>query len=641
MPGSPKPATVEEWDERLHDIVPDSQQVANTGAKVSSRLDHRFPEPLIDGASDSGYSSRTAATVNSTQSGPSGGKSPPTVLKQVAPKHTDITRKSSRRERKDKERARPDETMQMGAYPGPGYIQPRASRSPSKPRRRDSYLRQADVYYEGNHTQYHPSTPVEPRAMEFPPQQPYYGRPPMPDYIPQQPIGYPMEEYHTSRSGRPHSAYGLYHQDRAVGWPAAAPSRGYGQPPPPPPQQYHHYEHGPPPVSSAWHQGSYSSSPYGAQHNFPPSEYYPQDHMYQRERSESREPSRRRNSMYGIPPPPPTEPEVFLDFEDDAEQYYARQPRDKPRGRGTIKPSSDYFDEDTAKMPPPALPAPRSRHAPQVHQAKRPEARKVHSAAAAVPSQRRSSKPMDLSDMREALPELDYPTRRVSREVAMPERSQSQSLRGSRRSNSYHENSRGARIAVENSGRRRPESFYYVDERPESPAAMEDRVGEAERYQAVTAGRSTAQVPLSQETLMSKVGNGLGSDNGSQKSRSNSSRGSATKTEKEAQNMTLNMNGMTIAFAEESLAGKSISIRTGDAGAMQFNITDGTTRRPKAYVQGSSYSDNTHTGGSGRRVLEDGRRAARERDDRRSERSVHQSTGHRSSRSNYSRRYQI
>lgn len=639
MPGNPRAATVEDWDERTHEIVPDSQQVANTGAKVSSRLDHRFPEPLIDGASDSGYSSRTAATVNSTQSGPSGGKSPPPVLKQGAPKN-DLTRKSSRRDRKDKERAaRPDETMQMGAYPGPGYIQPRAPRSPSKPRRRDSYLRQQDVLYEG-HNQYHPSTPVDSRPMEFSSHQPYYGRPPMPDYhVPPQPVGYPMEEYHTSRSGRPHSAYGpVYHSDRAVGW-QVAPARGYA---PPPQQQYHHYEHGPP-VSSAWHQGSYSSSPhYGPQGNFPP-EYYSQDYPYQRERSESREPSRRRNSMYGVPPPPPTEPEVFPDFEEDIEQYYARQPRDKPRGRGTIQPPVDYFDEDAVKMPPPPPPPPgsRSRNAPQIHQAKRPEARKSHTAAAAVPSQRRSSKALDMGDVRDALPELDYPTRRVSREVALPERSHSQSLRSSRRSQSYHDNPRGARMTVASSGRRRTESVYYdVDERAESPA-MEDRVGAAERYQAVTAGRSTAQLPLSQETLMSKVGNGLGSDNGSQKSRSNSSRGSATKTEKEAQNMTLNMNGMTIAFGEESLAGKSISIRTGDQGAMQFNITDGTTRRPKAYVQGSSYSDNTHTGGSSRRVLENGRRARDRNDDRRSERSVHQSTGHRSSRSGYSRQYQI
>ncbi|KAJ5777571.1 hypothetical protein N7520_000817 [Penicillium odoratum] len=639
MPGkNPRPATVEDYDESVHDIVPDSQQVANTGAKVSSRLDHRFPEPLIDAASDSGYSSRTAATGNSTQSA-SGGKSPPTVLKQTAPKRTDLSRKSSRRER-DRERKedrapRTDETMQMGAYPGAGYPQPHAPRSPSKSHRRDSYLRH-DIYYEGN-TQYHPSTPIDPRPMELPPHPSYY-RPPMPDYGPQ-PTAFTMEEYHTSRPGRSHSSsYGpMYHQDRALGWPVAS-SRGYA--PPQPQQQYPpHYEHGPPPVSSAWHQGSYSSSPYGPQHNFPQSEYYPQEQMYLRERSESREPSRqRRGSVYG---PPPSDADIFPDFEEEAvEQYYARQPRDKPRGRA-IKPSPDYYDDDHAKMPPPPPPAPssRTRTAPQIHQPKRPEPRKIHTAAAAVPSQRRHSRALDMSDVRDALPEIEYGSRRVSREAAPLERSQSQSLRSSRRSDSYHEDARGARVAVENSARRRRPQTYYYDDRSESPAAMEDRVGEAERYQAVTAGRSTAQLPLSQETLLAKSGNGLPSDNGSQKSRSNSSRGSATKTEKENQPMTLTMNGMTIGFAEESLAGKSISIRTGDAGAMQFNITDGTTRRPKAYVQGSSYSDNTHTGGSGRRVLEDGRRARG--DDRRSERSVHQSS-HRSSRSTYGgRRYQI
>ncbi|KAJ5935118.1 hypothetical protein N7466_004665 [Penicillium verhagenii] len=651
MPGQPPlPATVEDWDESAHDIVPDSQQVANTGAKVSSRLDHRFPEPpLIDGASDSGYSSRTAATVNSTQSGPSGGKSPPTVIKQAAPKRTDLTRKSSRRDRKDKERAtRPDDTMQMGAYP-PGYHQPhRTSRSPSKPRRRDSYLPpHPDLYYEGNNTQYHPSTPVDPRTMELPPHPSYYPRPPMPDYGPQPPARYPTEEYHTSRPGRPHSStYGMYHHDRSVAWPVAAPPpRGYG--PPPQQHQYPHYEsHAPPPVSSAWHQGSYGSSPYGPQHNFPQqsSEYYPPEYMHQsRERSESREPSRpRRGSVYGGAPPS-VDTDYFPDYDDEPpEQYYARQPHDKPRGRGTIKPTQDYFDDDPAKlMPPPPPPAPSRRHAPQIHQEpRRPDApRKTHSAAAAAPSQRRHSRALDnFGDMRDSLAEIDYPSsRRVSsREVAaLPERSHSQSLRSSGRSQSYHENTRGARIAVENNRRRRPTS-YYMDDRPESPAAMDELVGAAERYQDVTSGRSSSKVPLSAETLMPKVGNGIGSDHGSQKSRSNSSRGSATKTEKEAQNMTLTMNGMTIGFAEESLAGKSINIRTGDRGAVQFNLTDGSSaaRRPKSYVNGSSYSDNTQAGGSSRRVLEDGRRSTRDREDRRSERSVHQSS-RRSNRSSY------
>ncbi|KAJ5784977.1 uncharacterized protein N7503_010189 [Penicillium pulvis] len=106
--------------------------------------------------------------------------------------------------------------------------------------------------------------------------------------------------------------------------------------------------------------------------------------------------------------------------------------------------------------------------------------------------------------------------------------------------------------------------------------------------------------------------------------------------------MTLNMNGMTIRFAEETLTSKSISIRTGDQGAMQFNVTDGTTRRPRRYFQGSSYySENMLTGDSSRRVQEDGRRVASERDDQRSVRFAHQPS-HRAGRSRaYSRRYQI
>ncbi|KAJ5993889.1 hypothetical protein N7451_009613 [Penicillium sp. IBT 35674x] len=109
----------------------------------------------------------------------------------------------------------------------------------------------------------------------------------------------------------------------------------------------------------------------------------------------------------------------------------------------------------------------------------------------------------------------------------------------------------------------------------------------------------------------------------------------------ENSNMTLNINGMTIGFAEESLAGKFISIRTGDHGTMQFNITDVSTRRRRRYSQGSSYSESMLTGDSSRRVLEDGRRVASERDDQPSVILAHQSS-HRAGRSRaYSRRYQI
>jgi hypothetical protein len=142
----PQPAYVEDLDEDSHDVLPHSRLTANSAnsaAKIHSRLDLRFPaEPLIDGASDSGYSSRTAATANSTQSGPSGERSPPVLHKQDVPKRgqVDLARRpSSRKERRDKERARPtrDEKMHTGAYPGAVYHQSHVQRSPSKSRRRE------------------------------------------------------------------------------------------------------------------------------------------------------------------------------------------------------------------------------------------------------------------------------------------------------------------------------------------------------------------------------------------------------------------------------------------------------------------------------------------------------------------------
>ncbi|KAJ5647163.1 hypothetical protein N7490_003535 [Penicillium lividum] len=253
-------------------------------------------------------------------------------------------------------------------------------------------------------------------------------------------------------------------------------------------------------------------------------------------------------------------------------KYYAHSSRDKPPGRGTIQPSPEYFEEGHIKTPPPPPPAQRIRippHIYQPHKSKRPEAQKNHTTTAAVSSQHH-------------LLELDYSRRRVSLEVVSPEESYSQSLYSSKRSGSYHETPRGDRVSVENSGRRRRPEIFYFDEDPENSDPVEEYVEEAEKYQTTTAGYSTAQIPVSQETLLPQVGSGIGSDNGSQKNRSNSSRGSATKTEKGKQNMTLTMDGMTVGFAEEGLAGKSINIRTGEKGARQFNITDSFTRRAKA-----------------------------------------------------------
>ncbi|KAJ5083919.1 hypothetical protein NUU61_008498 [Penicillium alfredii] len=620
---APQAAFVEDFDEDAHASLPETRQVANanTAAKLS-RLDLRFPEPLIDGASDSGYSSRTAATVNSTQSGPSGGKSPPVPLKlDTTLKRSDLPRKSStRKDRKEKDRAprSAQEEKMVGAYPGSAHY-PHVPRSPSKSRRRDSsHARHYhDSGYEYASGLYYPSTAVEPRVMEYSRYIPQ--RPPVPDYLPSSPrtprySPAVVQDINVSRSsdrpGRSNS-YHTYHSNaRPMSFHGMLPGMGpamYSQP------SMHPYEqHGPPPASSAYaNPPSYSSSPYGASSYYAGSEFAP-PLEYPRERSPSRtrEPSRpRRSSMYG---PPAVDSGVLSPWFDDDEPLERWSSREA-RGRGSVKPSQER-DEDFYLMPPPPPPPPKRRAPPQIIQQKRPDPPRKSQTSSAVPSQRRPSRTLEMPELAAVLP--DYGNRRMSRETA-PERSHS--LRESPRSTSYHDSRRAARVAVESSGRRRAP-------KPESNVGLADREREVEKYQAARSGRGSAATPLTAEALLpTKAANRTGSESGSQKSRSNSSRGSGTGSKaEEDKNMTLMMNGMTIGFTQESVAGKSINIRTGDTGAVRFSIEG--SRQPKNYLTGPNYSE--YTGSSGRRELEDGRGS---RDDRKSDRA-----SRRSSRSTYS-----
>lgn len=640
----PRPACVEDYDEEHHAARPETKHsahiaAANTAAKISSRLE-RFQEPLIDGASDSGYSSRTAATVNSTQSGPSGGKSPPIPLKVDTPKRNDLARKSSTRERKDKERSRPshEETM-VGAYPGAAH-HAHVPRSSSKSRRRESsHARQYhDSYYDYG-TQYHQSTPVGHRHGGYS----YYSqpRPPVPEYSSSpHNARYPggaIEHIHVNHPGRPgrSNSYHTYHSDGRPmsfhGMPHGMGSgmgSGMASPMYPP----HAYDHGPPPSSSAYmHQ--YSSSPYAPSYYAPSASDYPPSE-YPRERSLSREPSRRRSSSIYTAPNPPVDSGAYspwFDEEPPMEHYPPREFRDRP------PPRHQEHDEDYYRMPPPGA-KPRPKPRPQIHQAKQPERPdlplKSHTSAGIVPSQRRPSRGvdreramdrargidrdmdrMDMPELAAALPAIqDRSHRRMSRDAPLPERTHS--LRDHRRSASYQDDRRTAQVAVASSRRRKPTEYYY--EEPSSAADdLEDREREAENYQAARSGRtSTAALPLSTEALLpTKASHRNGSESGSQNSRSNSSRGSATASRKEEdKNMTLTLNGFQIGFTSEAVAGKSINIRAGDTGAVRLNI--GGPRPSKQHVNGTS-SD--YTGGSSRRELEDVVR--RPREDRRSERS--------------------
>lgn len=621
----PRPACVEDYDEDNHAILPDTRQTANivaNSARLSSRpRSERFQEP-IDGASDSGYSSRTAATGNSTTSVP-GGRSPPAPHKLDTPKRSDLTRKSSTRERRDN-RSRPlHEEKMVGAYPGAAH-HAHVARSSSKPRRRESS--HARQYHDGHYDygiQYHQSTPADHYYVQSRPPVPEYSSSPHTARYP----GGAIENIHVSHPGRPgrSNSYHTYHSNgRPMSFHGGPHGMSSGMTSPMYPPSMHGYEHGPPPSSSAYMQ--YSSSPYGPSSFYAPSaaDYPPSD--YPRERSLSREPSRRRSSsIYGAPPPPPMDPGAFEPWMED-------EPLDRYSSRETHERSSRHqdYDEDFYRMPPPGS-KPKPRVSPQIHQAKRPEApRKMHTSAGLIshrhPSRAmersmdrdrrtdRDMEPLDMGDLGAALPVVqDRGHRRISRDARLPERVPS--LRDPRRSTSYQDDRRSAHVAVASSRRRKPTEYYYE---PSSLSGdLEERERDAESYQEVRRASAVpvpvSQVPLSQEALLSnKVAHRPGSDSGSQNSQSNSSGASATASRKEDdKNMLLTLNGFQIGFTSEAVAGKSINIRAGDTGAVRLNIGG---PRPSKPPGSSASAASEYAGGSGRRELEDVRRP---RDDRR------------------------
>lgn len=646
----PHAAFVEEYDEDANVILPETRQVAHIAAKRSKANLRSGLEPLVDGASDSGYSSRTAATVNSAQSGPSGRKSPVPLKLDSTLKRADLEKiRSSRKDRAKEKPARPvrDDKMQVGTYPSSShYAAAPVQRSPSRPRQRDSvYVRHVPgTCRDCDQGLYHASTPIEPRRMEHP----YYVSQPPPsvyDYPPPPPSPqsrYPpsiIQDVHVSHSSRPSARSGRSNSYHST----ARPSSFHGMMPGMGPMVYtpspmSRYEAGPPLASPV-----YANSPsYAASHYAQQSPYYgaqefpalpPTDHHQERSVSKTREkqPRARRPSLYGppvvdhVPPTPPyDESEDDDDEEDDDDDSEDEQLLEPPPPPVRTRPrlpsqSSHNRDEDYYRMPPPPIKNNNTR--PHVIQ-KRPDPPRKSATTTSLTSERRSSRIFDLSEMEDALPSYGY--RRSSRETVVPERSQS--LRGSRRSTSYHDSVRPARIAIEGARRQRTTVYDY-----NSGGDIEDKQREAEEYQASRSGKTVA-VPLTADALRkAKTSQRAESDSGSQKSRS--SRGSDARTQngssgeakpEEDDNIVMTMNGVTMSFTQKSVGGKRISVRTGDTGAVELNIEG---KRPKKYLTGGS----DYTGSVSRRELEDARRP---RGDRRSDKA-----SHRSSRSTYSGRY--
>ncbi|KAL2820888.1 hypothetical protein BDW59DRAFT_112415 [Aspergillus cavernicola] len=620
---TPHAAFVEEYDEDSHAILPDTRQVANVTAKRSkSDLRRSTREPFVEAASDSGYSSRTAATANSTQSAPSGRKSPGPLKVDTSLRRADLERVRSRNT-KDRPRdrsARPtrEDKMHAGPYSA-GYPPAHAPRSPSRSQRHEqTYTRHyPSNYWDAEQGVYHATTPVEPRqreyryhssqassAYDYPPSSPQTTRYP------------PATVVQVSRSSRPPgrtARSNSYHtNNRPVSFHGmVSPMNGmmYNQSP------MSRYDHGPPPSSSAYANApTYPPTPPSLYSQQSPSPYYgypgatsPPEHQ-ERSFSQAREHPRKRRPSLFEPPAidygTSEEEEEEEEEEDDEEVMEEEEPAPPPpppgpprqaRQRLPSHSSHDRGEEDYYRsMPRPPL---KHKAPPQIIQ-KRPELPRKSATTASVMSERRPSRSLDMGDLGEVLDGYGY--RGSGRETVIPERNRS--LRENRRpSTTYHDSSRSAaRVAVENSTRRRQPTIY--SDRPEYHYPVADELEEkqrgAEEYQASQTSKSgVAPVALTADALLTKAGSQrAASDSGSQKSRSASSRGSDARTQsgsgaltttrqEEDNNIIMTMNGVTMSFTQESVGGKRISVRTGQTGAVELNIEG---KRPKKYVAGGS-----------------------------------------------------
>lgn len=634
----PSAAYFEDYDEDAHAVLPETRQVANVAAK-RSKSDLRSPEFGFDLGSDSGYSSRTAATVNSGQSLPSGRPSPHTLTLDTTPNSRPVELARVREGRKDKGKQREDkrtpaEMMNVETMRGVTGMGP-SPRSPTKSKRRESMSMQhpPEGYWPSVHgyhgiPSYHVSTPIDPRPMDFPfyPYHPpsVHDVPPVSPRSTRHPYPYEPAIHVPHSSQRRPSRSSSYHTDgRPLGFHGMMPEAMYNQYPMSP------FEQGPPPVFPA-----YANVPSFVPPQVPHQQYYADPHspyhtVFEQPRASSKSRPRdksRRSSMYGPPvveQPPPT---PTYEEEPVLERRASREHR--PR-----RPSQAFErDEDYYRMPPPPprAPRPKTKSTPQVIHHKRPDLTHKPATTGSVPppvnrriSQTRDS--WDMSDLEQALPHQQV--RKIS--AQLPTRSRS--LRNRRQSTSYHEAEEPARVAIEDSRRRRT-TYYGDNERGDLKTDLEQKHRTAEEYQAARSGKT---VPLTADALKlkAKIGERTESDSGSHKSRSNSSRGSDARTRDgsgagskvdDDGSITMTVNGMTMSFTQESVSGKRIHVRTGDQGAMELNVEG---RRPRKYIMPAS---SEYTSASGKRENEESRRT---RDDRRSDRA-----SRRSSRSTFSGR---
>ncbi|KAL2372246.1 hypothetical protein RJ035_008156 [Blastomyces gilchristii] len=637
-------AFFEDFDEDANVTIPETRTVANASVK-RSKADIQQSGTSTDGASDSGYSSRTAATVGSADSLPTGKKTPPFVqldtvianrdIERVRGRPDDREREKSKSRGKDRESRETHHSSSSSGATMHTITGVHRSSSRPAPKRSSSKARK----WESTHGRHAPDTCLD--CDQYGYHHMPMGPPPLPDphpadygsYMHPQSHGYDIpssphpQSYHyppivsqeivSSRRDRSNS----YHQSRPMSFHSGTmPDMNMYMHMVPQTPAYE--QHGPPISASAY---AHYMQPYMS--NGPVAPPLPSHMAYEsapspnferpRAASTSRSPEKptgRRASMYGTPVVEyPHSPSTHRS-EDLHRQPSSREVR--ARRESVSQPSTYDPDEDFYRMPPP--PVPKSKPPPQVIiPPRRPSARKA-ATATSTPTTSRRPEGIDMDDLRAALPPSRL-GRKKSRDAVLSERRPSAPGKAGIRTTSYHDPGRAARISIEHSRRR--SSVYGL----EQPKDFDQKQREAEEYQSSRTSRAT---PLTLDTLVkSRRSHRADSDSGSLRTRTDSSRGSDVKTKSgisrpEDDEITVMIGGLRIGVPKDNIDRQVINLRSGEEGSLEVNIEG---RRPKRYFLSRSES----LSGS-RRDIEESRRL---RQDSSSDRA-----SRRSSRSGYSGR---
>jgi len=613
-PSLPHAAYCEEYNEDAHTTIPETRQSANVAAKRSKPdvVKTRLPEATRDEFSDSGYSSRTGATLGS-------GDSSLASKTDAVPLDAGIDVAEG-----NKPRIIPHKEAQS---PPQSFRKPTLRRTDSKarggPRQQEDYdsqERAATIHQSARPLEKgHPAGSQVVKQAPRPPlevsSKPASTKPLPPSPTHQAPILQPAQvrprvtTSQSYRTGRPMSFHAGVTPQISYMPPLYIPSVAYSTPAPPQPAH---------PSQTAAYFVPQQSPLHPQTYPFPPSPYDPQPRPPTRQWT-SAQPQPYSHSLVYSPAP-------VLNYT----QRPTYSQRTVPTQHATQTPTAQTVDqsssprerrysrdEDYSKMLPPPIP---KKSASEAHQEQRPSIR--HAATTSPTLRRRSRLSKDYQDNPKGppSPQKEKPNvREPSRRPSVSKRPSGTSSNNSAVSTPAIERDI-ARLSIDSERAAKPKRrmSYHGHE------SHRDLERSAEAYQASI---GTAMLPMTADSLnlirkkttssntSSRItGSGRGSREGSDvKPRSSMDRrgGSEVKTHNDNDGLTMRFNashGVNLDLKGGSVEGRTISLRQsrdGGDGEMEFSIgakSSKTSSRTESREKGrKKYS---HFGGSGIRELE-------------------------------------